>query len=601
MNKIKQLISRHFTNFTYFFRYLRYRVFIVLALSLAVGLLDGFGLAMFLPLLQMVNNSSSVSPEAMGNLGFLLKFISALGISLNLVSVLLLMCVFFILKGIAFFYQGFYHISVQQYFIRKIRLQNIDGLNSMSYKSFVLSDVGQIQNSLTGEVDRVVKAFDNYFIGIQLAIMVIVYMSFAFLIDAQFAILVSIGGGLSNLVYQKIYKNTHGASYKLTIDNNFFQGLIIQYVTNFKYLKATSYLFKYSKKLHEAILKIEKTNKKIGILSAFLAATREPLIIIVVTLVIFLQTNVLGSPLGPILISLLFFYRALSNLMLMQGTWNQFLAVSGSLVHMKEFGERLKANHEIPGKQELKEFKNKLELKNANFSYKEKLILEDINLTISKNEVVAFVGESGSGKTTLVNLFSGLFPLDNGKMLIDGIERENLNIASFQNRIGYITQDPVIFNDTIFNNVTFWAEPTPENKQRFENAVRKASIEDFVNKQPEKENSMLGHYGVNLSGGQKQRISIARELYKDIDILILDEATSALDSETEKAIQDNIDSLKGYYTILIVAHRLSTIKNASRIVFMNEGKISQIGEFNDLITKVPHFKRMVELQDLQKQ
>ncbi len=549
----------------------------------------------------MVNNSSAVSPEAMGNLGFLLKFISALGINLNLVSVLLLMCVFFILKGVAFFYQGFYHISVQQYFIRKIRLQNIDGLNSMSYKSFVLSDVGQIQNSLTGEVDRVVKAFDNYFIGIQLALMVIVYMSFAFLIDAQFAILVSIGGGLSNLVYQKIYKNTHGASYKLTIDNNFFQGLIIQYVTNFKYLKATSYLFKYSKKLLEAILKIEKTNKKIGVLSAFLAATREPLIIIVVTLVIFLQTNVLGSPLGPILISLLFFYRALSNLMLMQGTWNQFLAVSGSLVHMKEFGERLKANHEIPGKQELKEFKNKLELKNANFSYKEKLILEDINLTISKNEVVAFVGESGSGKTTLVNLFSGLFPLDNGKMFIDGIERENLNVASFQNRIGYITQDPVIFNDTIFNNVTFWAEPTPENQQRFENAVRKASIEDFVNKQPEKENSMLGHYGVNLSGGQKQRISIARELYKDIDILILDEATSALDSETEKAIQNNIDSLKGYYTILIVAHRLSTIKNASRIVFMNEGKISQIGEFNDLISKVPNFKRMVDLQDLQKQ
>ncbi|CAF3781593.1 unnamed protein product [Rotaria sp. Silwood1] len=189
---------------------------------------------------------------------------------------------------------------------------------------------------------------------------------------------------------------------------------------------------------------------------------------------------------------------------------------------------------------------------------------------------------------------------DKGKMIIDGIEREDLDISTFQNRIGYITQDPVIFNDSIFNNVSFWAEPTAENKLRFENAIKKASIVDFVNGLPEKENSVLGHYGVNLSGGQKQRISIARELYKDIDILILDEATSALDSETEKAIQDNIDSLKGYYTILIVAHRLSTIKNASRIVFMNEGKISQIGEFSDLINKVPHFKRMVELQDLQK-
>lgn len=599
MNKFKQLIKKYFTNFSYFFRYLRFRVFIVLALSIAVGVLDGFGLAMFLPLLQMVNNSSSVSADSLGNLKFLVNFVQMLGFGVNLFSILVLMCVFFILKGIAFFYQGYYHVSVQQLFIRKIRLNNIDGLNSMRYKSFVLSDVGQIQNSLTGEVERVVKAFDNYFIGIQLAIMVLVYMGFAFLIDAQFAILVSVGGGLSNFIYQKIYKKTHGVSYKLTIDNNFFQGLIIQYVTNFKYLKATSYLFKYSKKLYEAVYKIEKTNKKIGVLSSFLAATREPLIIIVVALVIFLQTSVLGSSLGPILISLLFFYRALSYLMLMQGTWNQFLAVSGSLTHMKEFGEKLESNKEISGKKEISEFNSEIELKNASFSYKDKPILEDVDLIVSKNEVIAFVGESGSGKTTLVNLLSGLFPLDKGSMLIDGRLREDLNIATYQNRIGYITQDPVIFNDTIFNNVSFWDTPSEENKKKFQNAIKKASVDEFINSLPEKENTVLGHFGVNLSGGQKQRISIARELYKSIDILILDEATSALDSETEKAIQDNIDSLKGYYTILIVAHRLSTIKNANRIVFMSEGKIAQVGEFGELIKKVPNFKRMVELQDLQ--
>lgn len=570
-----------------------------MALSLAVGILDGFGLAMFLPLLQMVNNSGSVSGDSLGNLKFLVNFIQTLGFGVNLLSVLILMCVFFILKGIAFFYQGYYHVSVQQLFIRKIRLNNIDGLNSMQYKSFVLSDVGQIQNSLTGEVERVVKAFDNYFIGIQLAIMVLVYMGFAFFVDAQFAILVSIGGGLSNLIYQKIYKTTHGISYKLTIDNNFFQGLIIQYVTNFKYLKATSYLFKYSKKLNEAVHKIEKTNKRIGKLSSFLAATREPLIIIVVAAVIFIQASVLGSSLGPILISLIFFYRALSYLMLMQGTWNQFLAVSGSLTHMKEFGERLQSAKENKGNQKISEFKENLQLINASFSYKDKPILNNINLKIEKNEVIAFVGESGSGKTTIVNLFSGLFPLDKGKLLIDGIERENLDVPSFQDRIGYITQDPVIFNDTIYNNVSFWSEPTSENKMKFEKAIKKASVIDFINSLPEKENTVLGHYGVNLSGGQKQRISIARELYKDIDILILDEATSALDSETEKSIQDNIDSLKGFYTILIVAHRLSTIKNANRIVFMKEGCISQIGEFGELVEKVPHFKRMVELQDLQ--
>lgn len=485
--------------------------------------------------------------------------------------------------------------------MRKIRLQNIDGLNQIRYKSFVLSDAGQIQNTLTAEVDRVVKAFDNYFIGMQNAILVLVYMSFAFLVDAQFAVLVSIGGVLSNFIYRKIYKNTSGASYKLTDDNNHFQSLIIQYVSNFKYLRATSFLNRYSGKLYEAVGKIEATNKKIGILATLLSSTREPLIIIVVTIVIFLQTSVLGSPLGPIFISLLFFYRALSALMLTQSIWNQFLAVSGSLIQMKEFGEKLKANKETTGKEKLKEFNNNIVLKNASFSYNnEKRILDDISLTIEKNEIVAFVGESGSGKTTLVNLFSGLLPLDNGSMKIDGINSADLDISTFQNRIGYITQDPVIFNDTIFNNVSFWSEPTAENKKKFENAIAKASITDFINTLPQKEETVLGHFGINLSGGQKQRISIARELFKDIDILILDEATSALDSETEKAIQDNIDSLKGFYTILIVAHRLSTIKNANRIVFMKEGSISNIGKFDELISEVPHFKRMVELQKLEK-
>jgi subfamily B ATP-binding cassette protein MsbA len=189
-------------------------------------------------------------------------------------------------------------------------------------------------------------------------------------------------------------------------------------------------------------------------------------------------------------------------------------------------------------------------------------------------------------------------PLDKGQMSIDGINREDLDIKTYQQKIGYITQDPVIFNDTVFNNVSFWSDPTIENKKRFENALTKASLYDYIQGLPEKEHTILGHNGINLSGGQKQRISIARELFKEIDILILDEATSALDSETEKIIQENIDHLKGQYTILIVAHRLSTIRNATRIVLMRDGEIAQIGNFQELSKSVPHFKRMVELQGL---
>jgi ABC-type multidrug transport system fused ATPase/permease subunit len=217
-------------------------------------------------------------------------------------------------------------------------------------------------------------------------------------------------------------------------------------------------------------------------------------------------------------------------------------------------------------------------------------------LEIHKNETIAFVGESGSGKTTLINIISGLLPVTSGKMLIDGIDSKDLNKNSYSRRVGYITQEPVVFTDTIFNNISFWAEPTAENYQRFEWALQQASLTDFIQSLPEKENTVIGHNGVNLSGGQKQRISIARELFKEVDILVLDEATSALDSETEEAIQRGIDQLHGKYTILVVAHRLSTIKNADRIIIMDKGEIVEEGAFKELVQKSLKFQKMVELQ-----
>src|SRR5699024_9108400 len=152
-----------------------------------------------------------------------------------------------------------------------------------------------------------------------------------------------------------------------------------------------------------------------------------------------------------------------------------------------------------------------------------------------------------------------------GEIWVDRQLMKNLNKQTFQKHIGYVSQDPVIFNDTIYNNITFWDEPTPKNLKRFEKAVEQASLIDFLNQQPLGKETELGNNGIKLSGGQKQRVSIARELYKDIDILILDEATSALDSETENAIQESIDALQGKYTLLVVAHRLATIRNVDEV------------------------------------
>jgi ABC-type multidrug transport system fused ATPase/permease subunit len=266
---------------------------------------------------------------------------------------------------------------------------------------------------------------------------------------------------------------------------------------------------------------------------------------------------------------------------------------------MSNFVDDLKAHPTLTGKIFYTGFKNEITLRNIGFEYSDnRSILNDINLKIAKNQSVAFVGESGSGKTTLLNIITGLITPKRGEFRIDDTKVTDLNIQSFQKRIGYITQDPVIFDDSVFNNVTIWEEKTKENLARFQEALRKAHIDEFVNGLEGKEDSRLGNNGISLSGGQKQRISIARELYKEVDFLFMDEATSALDSETERSIQQSIDELKGQYTIIMIAHRLSTIKNADQVVFIDKGTIKNHGTFQDLVMKESRFKEMVSLQEI---
>lgn len=598
MNKLKQIIAKNFAGFTYFYRQLRYRLFLLLFLSLSIGVLDGFGLAMFLPLLQMVGDSGSTNGESLGALSIIVSAMKSIGLNFTLTSVLLLMVIFFTLKGIARFISYSYRTVIQQYFIRKLREKLIASFNQIAYKYFVKSDAGRVQNAMSGEVERVSHAFQSYATTIENVVLVFVYILFAFYVDARFALLVTAGGWATNFLYKIIYKKTKTASRKFTKDANQYQGQIIQYISNFKYLKATNLLAHYARYLILSIQHIEESRRKIGILNAMLQAVREPLLIIIVSVVILIQTILLQAPLAPILISLLFFYRALTSLVAMQTSWNQYLAVSGSMENIMDFQQDLQSNKEDVGKRGFEHLKNGLQLQNVSFSYENEKILNNLNLKISKGETIAFVGESGSGKTTLVNILAGLMPVDEGIFFIDGHNQKDVNIQSYQKRLGYVTQEPVIFNDTIFNNVTFWDERNEENITRFDAALSKAAIKNFIDELPNGANTMLGNNGINLSGGQKQRISIARELYKDIDILILDEATSALDSEAEKLIQTSIELLKGRYTLLVVAHRLATIRNADRIVLMSQGKIVEVGSFDDLLEKAAPFKRMVELQEL---
>lgn len=563
-----------------------------------MSLLDALGLYMFLPLFQLVNEEGSIDPSAMGKLSIIIESIQDLGISLTMGKIILVMLIFFILKAVVKYFGSIYLIALQQSFIRRIRLQLLNGLNQLNFEKFMIADTGRIQNTLSGEVDRISSAFTTYFGTLRNFLMAGVYLIFAFLINPGFAILVIVFGILSHFLFSLVYNRTRFTSRKLTAENNLFQGRIIQHVAHFKYLRSTGVIDKFSEKVKDSILSIENSRKRLGVLSSIGGAVVEPVVIVILVAVLYIQFNWLGGTLSTALVSLMFFFRAITSSIQLQAQWNTFLGVSGSLENIEDFFDMFQKNKTTDGEISFHKFQHEINIENLFFSYGKTPVLKDINLRISKNETIAFVGESGSGKTTLISLITGLLQPQQGSITIDGMALQEIKAKTFQKRIGYVSQDPVIFEDTLYNNICLWEPDNEQNQTHFRESIRKASLEEFINTLEDKENTLLGKNGINLSGGQKQRVSIARELFKEVGILILDEATSSLDSETEKVIQESIDALQGSYTILIVAHRLSTIKNADRIVFMDKGKIIDIDSFENLMEKQQRFKRMVELQEL---
>ncbi|MEO8824165.1 MAG: ABC transporter ATP-binding protein [Ginsengibacter sp.] len=242
----------------------------------------------------------------------------------------------------------------------------------------------------------------------------------------------------------------------------------------------------------------------------------------------------------------------------------------------------------------LETFSESIEFKNVTFSYGEKIILENINLKIEKGKTVALVGSSGAGKSTLVDLIPRFHDTVEGEVLIDGIKIENYSLKSLRNQMGIVTQEPILFNDTLANNISLGLENATE--EQIINAAKIANAHNFIMTKGDGYNTTVGERGNKLSGGEKQRLTIARAVLKNPPILILDEATSSLDTESEKLVQDAINNLMNNRTSVVIAHRLSTIRNADEIIVLQKGKIVERGTHAALIELEGFYKKLVTMQ-----
>lgn len=244
--------------------------------------------------------------------------------------------------------------------------------------------------------------------------------------------------------------------------------------------------------------------------------------------------------------------------------------------------------------QHISELRHAIEFRNVSFRYADTWVLKDINLTIEKGKTIALVGQSGSGKSTLVDLIPRFYDVQQGEVLIDGINVKDLAIHDLRRLIGNVNQEAILFNDTFYNNITFGVENA--SKDDVDRAARIANAYDFIMDTEDAFDTCIGDRGSRLSGGQRQRVSIARAILKNPPILILDEATSALDTESERLVQDALAGLMKSRTTVAIAHRLSTIKNADEICVLHEGKIVERGTHEALLSKDGYYKKLHDMQ-----
>jgi subfamily B ATP-binding cassette protein MsbA len=278
--------------------------------------------------------------------------------------------------------------------------------------------------------------------------------------------------------------------------------------------------------------------------------------------------------------------------------YNNFQQALGASGNIFEFMDEQDSVRDRSHAQAVKAFRDEIRFENVRFSYAseegEKEVLSVINLTVPRGEVVAFVGPSGAGKTTLVNLIPRFFDVTGGRLLMDGQDVRDLKIDSLRRLIGNVTQETILFNDTVRNNIAYGQPDVPLEK--VQDAARVALAHDFITSMPEGYDTIIGEKGFRLSGGERQRLAIARALLKNAPILILDEATSSLDTESESLVQAALSNLMLGRTVFVIAHRLSTVRRANRIAVVEAGHITAVASHEELLRTSPMYQRLYQLQ-----
>jgi ABC-type multidrug transport system fused ATPase/permease subunit len=596
-----------FSDIAYYFRvYSRYigrRMYIVFGLTLLTAFTQGFGITLLLPLLR--SSQAGGNTEEMGTAERVLhSLLEGMGIADYMPGILAFIAVVFVVKGGLQFTKSGYIGYLQSRLLRELKTKMFDAYNAMDYQYYMQNNTGHFINIINRRVNRFFQSFNKFTAFLSQAVTTTSYFAFAFAIAWKFA-LMALGIGLAVVFFFKYLNNyVRHLSRLRSSEMSQLNKLLVQSLQAYKYIVSTGQTRHLRSGVVKSVNRLTGYSFRQSLASSFTNAIREPFSVLLVVGLIIVQVMVFGEPVAPIFVALLLFHRGMQSMISVQSSWQNTMNRAGSVEMVDQEFTKVENRREESGPRKLGRFSQGVEFEDVCFAYNEEDgdVLHDVSLTIPVNTTVAFVGESGAGKSTLIDMLTLLLRPRTGQLRIDGVPGTDVDLESWRSQIGYVSQETVVFDDTVANNISLWEGDVEEDEaldERVRVAAEQAYAAGFIEDLPDGYQTVVGDQGVRLSGGQRQRLFVARELFKQPNLLILDEATSALDTESERYIQSSIDALKGEVTVVIIAHRLSTIKNVDHVYVMDEGYVVEEGPYHELRGhEGSRFREMVEMQRL---
>lgn len=550
------------------------------SLMMLGALFEVVGIGLFIPLLSGENES--------GFIDGIKSFFVMVSLEYTHLNIAILIIGIFLVKFIVMNIQNFYIYKASNEFLYQVKKSLMSSLYRMNFIEYNKIGTDTLNNIFTKEIEKSALSI-QYLLQIGVSgIYSLAYLFFALYINYMIVAIAVVVGSIVVMLQRKITKGIVGYS-KIVVNGNTQTNLIVlQILGSMKYIKSTN-RYKYNDQVFDKVSRDYSDNvEKMSFLNSIPKHTPEFVGILVISLIIIINELTLKENIVSIVFLGLLLYRTLIKMLSVQKSYQDFLINIGAIEKIIDIKNHIlnhKENEENKTQNKVQKI-DIIEVKDVSIEIDNKAILSNISLNLQKGSSYAIVGQSGAGKSTLLNALTLLYTPTDGQVTIN--ETENIDRITFREKVGYVSQETVIFEGSIKENILF-GETFEDTK--YDNVVSSLGI-DKINV------DKLTMSGTNISGGQRQLIALARELYKEPDLLILDEFTSALDSATEKKVMRFIDCIKENKIVIIVAHRLSSIIDSDMVFLMKNGKIIDRNNFENMYSENSEFKSMCNNQNI---